>query len=69
MNCQPIKDILRYHKTAMPYTHGQQEKTGFWKKILFEDITQCWTLVELCHEIITVTAIHVVRPCSTDHFS
>jgi len=31
--------------------------------------TQWWTLVELCHEIITVTAIHVVRPCCTDLFS
>jgi len=30
-----------------------------------KDITQWWTLVELCHEIITVIAIHVVRPCST----
>jgi len=26
MNSQPIKDILRYHKTAMPYTRRQQEK-------------------------------------------
>ena len=33
MNSQPIKDILRYHKTAMPYTRRQQEKkTGFRKK-------------------------------------
>jgi len=35
---------------------------------LLKGITQWWTLVELCHEIITVT-IHVVRPCSNDHFS
>jgi len=26
MNCQPIKDILRYHKIAMPYTPREQEK-------------------------------------------
>jgi len=37
--------------------------------VSFQDITQWWTLVEICHEIITVTAIHVVRPCSTYHFS
>ena len=34
-----------------------------------KDITQWWTLVELFHEIIAVKAIHMVRPCSTDHFS
>jgi len=32
MNCQPIKDILGYHKTAMPYTRrGQQQKIFFLK--------------------------------------
>ena len=30
--------------------------------LYFKDITLCRTLVELCHEIITVAAIHVVRP-------
>ena len=35
---------------------------------IFKAITQWWTLVELCHEILNVTAIHMVRPCSTDHF-
>ena len=29
-------------------------------------ITQWWTLVKICHKILTVTGIHVVRPCSTD---
>jgi len=33
------------------------------------DITQWRTLVELCHEIITVTSIHIVRPCCTGHLS
>ena len=29
MNCQLIKDILRYHKTAMPYARRQKTTTGF----------------------------------------
>jgi len=33
----------------------------------FKDITQWWTLAELCHKIITVTSIHMVRPCCTGH--
>ena len=39
-------------------------RQAHWLKTLLKDITQWWTLVELCHEIITVTAIHMVRPCS-----
>jgi len=32
-------------------------------------ITQWWTLVEHCLEILTVTAIYMVRPFNTDQFS
>jgi len=31
--------------------------------------TQWFTSVELCNEILTVAAIYMVRPCSTDYFS
>ena len=40
-----------------------------YKNINLKGITQWWTLVELCHDILTVTSIHMVRPCSTDYFS
>ena len=33
-----------------------------------KSINQLSTLLELCHEILIVTAIHMVRSCSTDHF-
>ena len=54
----------------VPVTEVPYPNVSEMEELLFvKDITQWWTLVELCHEIITVTATHVVRLCSTDHFS
>jgi len=42
MNCQPIKDILSYHRIAIFYTSGQKERKGFEKNIF-----KCVTLPDL----------------------
>ena len=42
MNCQPIKDILSYHRIAFFYTSRQQERKGFEKNIF-----KCVTLPDL----------------------
>jgi len=49
------------------FTFNKHQQTC--NNLSLKDITLWWTIVELCHEIITVTAIHVVWPCSTVNFS
>jgi len=58
----------KYFEKQIDYALHRTQLINVWS-FLIKYITQWWTLVELCHGIKTVTAIQVVRPCSTDHFS
>jgi len=74
-----ILTLKKGHNSCSIHTTKDSQETVSWcmyyvvskckTNCRLKDITQWWTLIELCHEIITVTAIHVVRPCSTDNFS
>jgi len=56
--CEDFVVVTIYKKGLGPYS-----------RVVLKAVTQWWTLVELCHEILTVTAIQMVKPCSNDHFS